>query len=302
MIQNTNIEQYILRRSIFCTLLIAALGILFGFFFGSMSIIFDGMFSALDAAMCSLSLLVSRLLGQPHSRRFQHGFWHIEPLVLAFNGSLLTLLCFYAFVNAVKGIIDGGREMDAGWAIVYALGVSLFCFAIFFRQRRLNRRIQSELIALDTKSWFMSAAISSALMLAFLLSWSLQGTRYSYLTPYIDPSVLALLTLIMIPVPLRTVIDAFREVLMVTPDDLDRAIQDMMQRMSGEYGFSQFSYYATRVGRALFVEIHIVLPETMENIGLSRLDRLREQISHEIGENTSDRWLTVCFTRDEKWM
>ncbi|WP_016597123.1 cation transporter, partial [Yersinia pestis] len=104
LLQDTQLEQQILRRSIFYTLIIAVMGIVFGIVCGSMSIIFDGMFSALDAGMCSLSLLVSRLLGQPHSRRFQYGFWHVEPLVLAFNGSLLALLCLYAFVNAIKGI------------------------------------------------------------------------------------------------------------------------------------------------------------------------------------------------------
>lgn len=77
------LESQVLKRSMFCTLLIASLGIVFGLLSGSVSIVFDGMFSALDAAMCSLSLFVSRLLMQPQSRRFQHGFWHIEPLVLA---------------------------------------------------------------------------------------------------------------------------------------------------------------------------------------------------------------------------
>lgn len=148
MLHDTKLEQQILRRSIFFTLFIAIMGIVFGIVCGSMSIIFDGMFSALDAGMCSLSLLVSRLLGQPNSRRFQYGFWHVEPLVLAFNGSLLAFLCLYAFVNAIKGIIDGGRELELGWVIVYALVVSIFCFTVFLKQRRLNRRVKSELITL----------------------------------------------------------------------------------------------------------------------------------------------------------
>lgn len=278
------------------------MGIVFGIVCGSMSIIFDGMFSALDAGMCSLSLLVSRLLGQPNSRRFQYGFWHVEPLVLAFNGSLLAFLCLYAFVNAIKGIIDGGRELELGWAIVYALVVSIFCFTVFLKQRRLNKRVKSELIALDTKSWLMSACISSALLVAFLLSWSMEGTRYEHLIVYTDPSVLALLTLILIPVPIKTVISAVREVLQMTPDTLDTSMENLMDRLMEKYQFVDYSHYATRIGRGLFVEIHVVIPPEMENSGVLYFDKIRDEISHAIGDSGPHRWLTISFTRDAKWL
>jgi predicted Co/Zn/Cd cation transporter (cation efflux family) len=300
--QATELEQRILKRSLLGTVLIAVLGITVGILSGSLSIIFDGMFSALDAAMCSLSLLVTRLLSQQSSRRFQHGFWHIEPLVLTFNGSLLAMLCFYAFVNAIKGMLDGGHELEFGWGMFYAVVVSIFCFFMFFRQRRLNRSIESELVGLDTKSWLMSACISSALLLAFSIAWILEGTRYRHLTPYIDPGVLALLTLVLIPMPVGTVIGAVKEVLLITPQDLDRTLRELMHALTSDYGFVSHSHYATRVGRGLFVEVHIVLPEAMEHAGIRQLDLIRERISHAIGEPGPDRWLTVAFTRDARWL
>ncbi|WP_431225615.1 cation diffusion facilitator family transporter [Serratia sp. L9] len=301
-LQSTELEQRILKRSILCTLFIAGAGIVFGILCGSMSIVFDGMFSALDAGMCSLSLLVSRLLGQPHSRRFQYGFWHVEPLVLAFNGSLLVLLCLYAFVNAVKGIFDGGRELELGWAIVYAITVSIFCFTLYFKQRRFNQRIKSELIALDTKSWLMSACISSALLLAFVLSWLMEGTRYEYLNVYTDPFALAVLTLALIPVPIKTVMAAVREVLQMTPDNLDCKMESIMAQLTLEYGFLDYSNYATRIGRGLFIEIHIVIPESMENSGVTKFDKIRDKIADAIGEDGPHRWLTISFTHNPKWL
>lgn len=299
---STEIEQKVLKRSILCTFFIASAGIVVGLVCGSISIIFDGMFSILDAGMCSLSLLVSRLLGQPHSRRFQFGFWHVEPMVLAFNGCLLVILCLYAFVNAIKGIIDGGRELELGWAIAYAITISTFCFVLYFTQRRLNKKIKSELIALDTKSWLMSACISSALLFAFIISWLMEGTRYEYLTVYADPLALAVLTLLLIPVPVKTVLSAVREILQMTPDSLDCKIESIMAQLTLEYGFLDYSNYATRIGRGLFVEIHIVIPESMANSGVRKFDKIRDDIAQSIGEDGPHRWLTISFTQDAKWL
>lgn len=301
-LSSTEIEQKILRRSILCTLFIASAGIVLGIACGSLSIIFDGMFSALDAGMCSLSLLVSRLLGQPHSRRFQYGFWHVEPMVLAFNGSLLVLLCLYAFVSAIKGLVDGGRELELGWAIVYAITISIFCFTLYIKQHRLNKQVKSELIALDTKSWLMSACISSALLVAFIFSWLMEGTRYEHLILFADPFVLAILTLLLIPVPIKTVKSAVSEILQMTPDSLDARMEAIMAQLTLEYGFLDYSNYATRVGRALFIEIHIVIPESMENSGVHKFDKIRDQIADAVGEDGPHRWLTISFTHNPKWL
>lgn len=60
--QSTTLEQRVLKNSICFTFIVAGAGVIFGLLCGSMSIVFDGMFSAVDAGMCSLSLLVPGLL------------------------------------------------------------------------------------------------------------------------------------------------------------------------------------------------------------------------------------------------
>ncbi len=130
----------------------------FGLLSGSLSIVFDGVFSAIDAAMSGLALFVSRLVTRTDdNRRFQFGYWHIEPMVLAFNGGTLMLLCFYAFLNAVDSFLAGGRALAFDWAIAYAVIVCATCFGMFFYERRLNRRIGSDFVRLDAQSWLMSA-------------------------------------------------------------------------------------------------------------------------------------------------
>ena len=71
-------EQRLLKLSIAVTIGVALVGVVFGLLSGSMSIVFDGVFSAIDAAMSGLALFVSRLVTRvTENRRFQFGYWHI---------------------------------------------------------------------------------------------------------------------------------------------------------------------------------------------------------------------------------
>ena len=231
-------EQGLLKLSIAVTIAVAASGVAFGLLSGSLSIGFDGVFSAIDAAMSGLALFVSRLVSRvADNRRFQFGYWHIEPMVLAFNGGTLMLLCFYAFLNASGSFLDGGRRLDFDWAMVYAAAVGIVAFGMFFYARHRNRQIGSDFVRLDVQSWLMSAAITSALLLAFAAAWCLEGTRYAHLTPYADPFILAILSLVLVFVPIHTVRRALAEILLITPPDLDALVRRVMDELVGRHGF-----------------------------------------------------------------
>lgn len=296
------LEQKVFQHSIIVTSLVALIGIVFGTLSGAMSIIFDGFFSAIDASMSVLSLVVVNLLAKPGSRYFQHGFWHIEPMVLMLNGSILVLLCLYAFSNAVLSLLEGGRELTFGWAILYATIICIICFGMYFYERHANRKVGSELIMLDVQSWLMSGSITSALLLAFIIGWMLQGTTYAHLTPYVDPVILAVLTLLLLPMPVLTVMRALREVLLITPRSLDDRIRTVMETFRQDYGFEDYTYYAMYIGRGLFVEIHIVVPESLEEQSVTAFDDIRQRMSDAIGEEGPHRWFTVSFTRDRRWI
>lgn len=296
-------EQRILKLSIGVTIAVALFGVLFGLLSGSLSIVFDGVFSAIDAAMSGLALFVSRLVArEAGNRRFQFGYWHIEPMVLAFNGGMLMLLCFYAFLNAVDSFLAGGRELDFDWAIAYATSVCVVSFGMFFYERSLNRRIGSDLVRLDAQSWLMSAAITSALLLAFAVASAMKGTRFEHLTPYADPVVLAVLTLCLVFVPIRTVRMALTEILLITPLELDRHVRQVMDAAIDRHGFQTYTSYVAKVGRAQFIEIHIAVPPKWPVDSVATADAIRREIADAIGGEGPQRWLTIDFTADARWL
>ena len=293
------IEQRVLKVSIAVTFLLALSCIFFGLVSGSLAIVFDGMFDMFDTAISILALLVARLLTSEGSRRFQYGYWHVEPMVLVFNGSVLILLCAYALVNAIGSLLSGGRELNFDSAFVFALLMSVLSIGMYIYVRQKNQKLNSEFLRLDTQSWLISASISTSLLVAFWIAHLLEGSQYAYLTPYIDPLILAVLTACLIFVPMSTVRDAMRDMFLIAPFSLDERVRGFLDELTMRQGFITYSSYVAKIGRAHFIEIHIVVPKGYSISGVESLDAIRLEIGKAIGGEGPQRWLTVAFTTDE---
>lgn len=303
-------ERGVLRISVAATLLISVSGIVFGLISGSYSIAFDGIYSLVDASMSALALVVVNLIASYSAsaglsrrlhERFTMGFWHLEPIVLGLNGVMLIGVSVYALVNAVSSLLAEGRNLEFGWAIVYAAVTLPTCLAMAALDARANRRIGSAFVRLDGKSWLMSAGITAALLVAFCIGYAVQGTEREWLSPYIDPAVLALVSLFLIPMPISTVRRAFSDILLVTPPDLKRHVDEVAQRFVDRLGFVTYHAYVARVGRAREVELYFIVPEDTPARSIVEWDALRDEIGSALGPDNADHWVTIVFTADPAW-
>src|SRR5258708_26501552 len=99
-------EQRMLRLSIGVTVVVSLFGVVFGLLSGSMSILFDGVFAAIDAAMSGLALFVSRLVaGDNANRRVPFRYSHNEPIVLVFNRRTPLLRCFLFLLDPLRRLL-----------------------------------------------------------------------------------------------------------------------------------------------------------------------------------------------------
>lgn len=307
---NLGDERGILRTSIAAVLVIALLGVGFGLVSGSHSIAFDGVYSLVDASMSLLSLGVVNLI-TAHARttarskklreRFLMGFWHLEPMVLALNGTLLMGIVAYALVTAVMSLFEGGRSLEFGYAMVYAFATLLACAAFAVLETRANRGVGSEFVRLDIKGWIMSGGISAALLAAFCIGRAVQGTRLQWIAPYMDPAVLALICLLILPLPVSTIRQALADVFLVTPLDLKLHVDEVARHFVAQCGFVAHRAYVARVGRLQQIELYFIVPPDMPARTIAQWDALRDEIGHAIGSEGPDRWLTIAFTGDLEW-
>ncbi|MFL2779041.1 MAG: cation diffusion facilitator family transporter [Paracoccus marcusii] len=302
-------EQAVLRLSIAMTFVVAAVGIGFGVASGSASIIFDGIYSLTDAVMTSVALLVSSLITQRLSerrqarlvQRFTMGFWHLAPMVLGLNGILLSGAAVYALVTAVGSLLTGGHPLQFGRAILYATVVLIVAIGMAIHNRHANRSIRSNFVALDVQGWTISAALTGALLAAFVFGWAIQGTALAPLSPYVDPAVLALVCVIVIPLPVPTIRRALADILLITPSDMLAEIDAVARDVVARHGFLDHRAYVARVGRGRQIELYFIVPQGQPPRPLEEWDAIRDQIGEAIGGDITNRWLTIAFTTDPEW-
>mgnify|MGYP000048747385 CR=1 FL=1 len=66
--------------------------------------------------MSGLALFVSKLVSRESTnRRFQFGYWHIEPMVLAFNAGTLIADLKDQAGTVDKPLIKLKQQADANW-------------------------------------------------------------------------------------------------------------------------------------------------------------------------------------------
>ena len=303
-------EQGLLRTSIAVTLFIASIGIAFGLASGSFSIVFDGVYSLVDASMSGLSLMVVRLITSHASslqmsrklrERFTMGFWHLEPMVLALNGILLSGVAIYALINAVSSLLEGGRHLEFGIAMVYAALTVTACVSIAVIEGKANRKLRSDFVAMDVKGWVMSASITAALLIAFCFGYAVQGTSLEWVSPYIDPAVLALVCLVIVPLPMSVVRQALADIFLVTPGDLKQHVDAVAQAFVERHGLQSYRAYVAKVGRSREIELYFIVPPQMAAKTIEQWAAWRNEIGEAIGGEGPNRWLTVVFTGDPEW-
>jgi len=299
---DTSREQRLLRLSIGVTLVIGTAGVAIGLVTRSQALIFDGMYSLVDVVLTVLSLAVSRLLATEGSRRFQFGYWHLEPMVETLGGAVLALSCIYAAANAIDGLLTGGGHVRFGAASIWAGLLTVIGLGMAAYMKRQARALDSTLLALDARSWLISGLLSLALVIGFGAAIALKGTAREHWVPFIDSGVLLAIAVMMLPMPLIATARAMKEVMQVAPGELDRRVQEVLRDVVATNGFKDYSSHVAKMGRIRFIEVHFLLPPDYPLGSVTRADDIRNDIARRIGADSSQFWLTIDFTADPRWI
>lgn len=296
------LEKRGLWLSIGGALFMAALGIGFAVLTSSDAVLLDGLFSLVGCVVGVVALRVASLVMRPDDDVFHFGYAAFEPMLNLTKGLLMAFITLFALVSAAADLLHGGREVQAGWALVYAVIAASGCFAIASLQRKLAKKTQSPLLEVDTKNWLVDGALSITVAIAFLTALLLSGSQLAYLLPYVDPSVVIVLVLLSLPIPITIIRENWRQLLGKAPGSAfhDRA-QRAVAASLGQFSAADTKIRMQQIGRFTYVQLYIVCGSEIDG-QLEAFDQCRDSVAKALAEEFDHVALDVVFTREPRWV
>ena len=296
------LENKILKLSVVGALFFALFGIAWGWAIDSDMIIFDGLYSFISVILSMLSLYINKYMAKRDFEKFPFGKHILEPIVISIKSLIIAIMCLYSLIGAVKTIANGGNNLEFGMALIYSIVSVVGCGAITFYMKAKEKALSSELIKAEYSQWFMDTALSTAVLVAFIVAIILSKTRLNFLNPYIDPAMTVMVSLLCIRIPIKSFINSFKEVICVKAnDEINDDIYVLVKEIEEEYNFEDSITRVSKVGRELRIEIDFVYNKDSKLKTLDQMDNVREEINDAIKHIDYNKWLNVSFTGNKKW-
>lgn len=296
------LENKILKLSVVGALFFALFGIAWGWALNSDMIIFDGLYSFISVMLSMLSLYINNYMAKRDFEKFPFGKHILEPLVISIKSLIIAIMCLYSLVGAIKTIVAGGNNLEFGLAIIYSVVSVIGCGAISLYMKLKSKALSSELIKAEFTQWLMDTSLSTAVLVAFIVAIIISNTKLSFLNPYVDPVMTAVVSLVCVRIPIKGFIESFKEVICVKADDeINDDIYVLVKEIEEEYNFEDSIARVSKIGRELRIEIDFIYNKDSKLKTLDQMDNVREEINDAIKHIDYKKWLNVSFTGNKKW-
>ena len=295
-------EQFVLKISLYCAVILAIFGITYGIYTGSKAIIFDVLVAFLSTILILLSVITSKFIYKEDDDIFQYGYMRFEPMVNLFKSLILLILCAYALINGIQEILDGGYEVKFDKAMLYSFFSMLLSIGIWLYTAYQAKILGSPLISVDSLEWFIDSVLYMGGFLVFGAVWLFDKESQTIWARYLDPALLVLLSMILAVMPLKVFIKNLADLVMVAPKDMDDKIDTLLQNISKKYNFSDYDTHVAKSGRFFMIEVNILMGESFKIQNIDEMDLIRDEIEQGLDIPSYKIWLSVSFTKNPKWL
>lgn len=296
------IERRALITSVIGALVMAGLGIGFSLTTGSNAILLDGVFSLIGFAAGLAALRISKMVQQPDDEHYQFGYGSFEAFFNLMKGITIAIIAVFALTDAVNAILAGGREIQAGIALLYAVLVGIACLVVALYLRSAAKKTQSPLVELDAKSWTIDGLLTLAVLIAFASTMLIERSEHAWMAVYADPVIVATLVVLVIPVPYITIRDNIKQLLLGAPDkEMQAKVHELLAPELEKITKQDYLVRMTEVGRFIYLQIFIQCSPQHAINNIATHDRIRQQLHDAVINEFPNAAVDLIFTLDKKW-
>lgn len=292
-------EAAALRVSAVAALGFAAVGVVWGLAVDSQAILFDGVYALIGFALSWFGLRAAALVERGPTPTYPFGREALAPLVVAVQALVLLGTMGFAALDAIGVIIDGGSEAQLGAALGYAvltLAASVVVTAVLAR-----RQEDSDLVAAEVVQWRASVVLGVALTIGFGVALALRAAGFADAAAYVDPVLVLLAAVLVVPPPARMLRAAFRELLEGVPGrEVTEPIHAAVGQVRREFGLPEPTTRIGKLGRKVYLELDFLVAAE-DGWAVDHADRVRRRLMAELARPGQLLWINVELHTDPTW-
>lgn len=253
----------------------------------SQAVLLDAVYDGVEFVMLLPSVFLIPLLYKPSNEKYPFGFMQVETLFIILKGITMTAVTIGLIANSINILLHGGRIIafdTIAWFELFAcvLGVIV---AAYLKQK--NKNLNSPLITTEMQGWIIDSVISLGMAAAFLLPIIVPWDWFQRLVPYLDSLFTIILSMIMLPTPVKTVITGLRDLLLICPEEETvQEIKDLVEPELKECPYSEISYEIVRTGRKLWISAYITLKK--DELSVRKLKMLQSRCIAALAQKYTD--------------
>ncbi len=280
-------EKSAMSVSLYGNLVFVVIELVMALVTGSQAVLLDAVYDSVEFCMLLPSIFLIPLLYKPSNEEHPFGYMQIETIFVVVKGITMTAVTFGLIFNNINLMLHGGHIVSFHTVAGFELFACILGIIVTVYLYYKNKQMESPLINMEMQGWRIDSFISLGMTVAFLLPMLIPFDWFQHIVPYLDQLITIVLSLVMIPTPIHTVITGIRDLMLIPPEEetIDD-IKETIEPIIGIYGHKNLYYDIVRTGRKLWISVYISFEKDI--VSLSKFKQLQDQCIKALASKYSD--------------
>ena len=280
-------EKSAMSVSLYGNLVFVVIELVMALVTDSQAVLLDAVYDSVEFCMLLPSIFLIPLLYKPSNEEHPFGYMQIETIFVVVKGITMTAVTFGLIFNNINLMLHGGHIVSFHTVAGFELFACILGIIVTVYLYYKNKQMESPLINMEMQGWRIDSFISLGMTVAFLLPMLIPFDWFQHIVPYLDQLITIVLSLVMIPTPIHTVITGIRDLMLIPPEEetIDD-IKETIEPIIGVYGHKNLYYDIVRTGRKLWISVYISFEKDI--VSLSKFKQLQDQCIKALASKYSD--------------
>lgn len=285
-------EKKAMTVSLYGNIFFVVIELIMAIYTRSQAVLLDAVYDGIEFFMLLPSIFLIPLLYKPSNEKHPFGYMQVESVFVVIKGITMTAVTLGLIVNNIEIMFHGGRQIKFNTVAIFEFAAFVLGIAVTLYLQKKSRLTNSPIVEIEMNGWKIDSIVSLGMTFAFLLPYIITFEGASRFTPYLDQVITIILSLFMIPVPVRAVITGFRDLVLLPPEEeLVDDIKASIEPILADYGCEKLYYDIVRTGRKLWISVYITFDR--DEISISRFKAVQAECIDALSRKYEDFYLEL---------